>query len=76
MKEDVGGVRMNKPKRKIIVNNIEYIWTLNRFNGDGDGSIELKIWKDKKMVLFKFFAPAPKSITPHMIRNIIIKELI
>ena len=37
------------PIRKIIVNDQEYFWVVNRYNCDGDGGSSFTIWKDKKI---------------------------
>jgi hypothetical protein len=36
--------------RKIIIENEEYLWSVDSYDCDGDGGYKFKIWKDKKLI--------------------------
>ena len=56
--------------RKIVVNNIQYVWSISKPNCDGDGSSILKIWKNKKLLYEKLISGC-LNITPKIISDII-----
>ena len=60
---------MRKKPRKIVVDSVEYQWAAVNFNGDGDGGIGLKVWKDKKLVLEQWLNELniPDNITPKFV---------
>lgn len=62
---------MKKKFRNIVVDNIEYAWRTCRYNGDGDGGIGIRIWKDKKIIHETFHEGNYEPITPKTIADII-----
>ena len=60
---------MKKKHRDITVDKVQYAWTI-KDNVDGDGSNEVSIWKDKKIIhtqMLKGTIP----ITPALVKGII-----
>jgi len=64
--------RKRKKARKIVVDDIEYYWIVNRHNCDGDGGSIFNIWKDKKTI-YKKLIHYPTVITPKNVRETILK---
>lgn len=65
---------MKKKHRKIVVDDTEYAWSTGNYNGDGDGGLEVRIWKDRK-IIYEIFLPygRVKSVTPALVRDIILE---
>jgi hypothetical protein len=63
---------MKKKHRNIIVDGKEFAWTI-KDDVDGDGSNDLKIWFNKKVV-YETCIPGHISITPSMIKKKIINN--
>lgn len=61
---------MKKKHRDITVEGKKYAWTV-KDDVDGDGSNELKIWFDKKVV-YETLIPGHVIITPKMIQKKIV----
>ena len=62
--------------RSITVNDKEYLWRVYSPNGDGDGGIGVKIWRDKKVVKDAFFQwGRVYPVTPEIIKRFIKNEL-
>ena len=58
--------------RKIVVEDIEYYWIVNRHNCDGDGGSFYQIWFNRKLV-YKELIHYPTVITPKNVRETILK---
>lgn len=58
-----------KKLRKITVDSKRYVWSAQDFNCNGDYSIRLKIWENKKL-LFSYILHENK-ITPKTVADII-----
>ena len=56
---------MKKKHRRIVVDGVEYAWTLN----EDDGSNFVTIWKDKKPIYENYEFEG--DVTPKMISNLI-----
>jgi len=64
---------MKKKCRDIVVDGIKYVWTLGKYNADGDGGIALNIWKDKKLI-WKTECFHNITITPKIVKEVILQE--
>lgn len=63
---------MKKKYNEIVVKGKKYTWTVNV---DGDGSNELKIFLDEK-VLYETLIPGHIVITPSMVKKKIVNILL
>jgi len=61
----------NKTLRKIIVNGIEYIWSVNGYNCDGDGGCRFIIWENKVEIHHELIHN--EKITPKIVREKILE---
>lgn len=64
---------MKKKYRDITVGGQKYTWGVRNPNCDGDGGIQFRIWKDKKVVYegYESSGYGDPEITPGYIANII-----
>lgn len=58
--------RRNK-LRKIVVNNIQYFWSITDTNCDGDGGSRFQIWKDKTKIHEEL--THEEAVTPKLVRK-------
>ena len=57
-----------KKLRKIVVNGTEYKW-YSSYNGDGDGGLELAVFKGKTRLQIPYVTPGPSECTPKYVRE-------
>ena len=48
--DDATNYLMKKKNRNIVVDDIEYAWSISSGNCDGDGASKVNIWKNKKLI--------------------------
>lgn len=68
---------MKSKLRRITVDGTLYLWRLHSPNGDGDGGIGLRVWRDKEVFLEQWFTrskDSPWPITPKAVAALIAME--